>query len=1064
MGGTKPPSATPRSSAAEASILSGAGASFGLAAGPWAAWQEDDLPAGTQVGDVVIGRLLARGGMGSVYEARQTTPARTVAVKVVREGRLGPDVLRRFEYEARVLARLRHPHIAQIHACGTFASARGPLPYIVMELVDGARSITAHAAAAGLSIRERVRLFRDVAAAVAHGHGKGVIHRDLKPGNILVDAAGWPKVIDFGVARTLHPEDTRAGVATGAGDLVGTLRYMSPEQLGADPDEVDARTDVYALGLVLHELLTGALPYDLQGKSPVEAARILDGRAAPETAPLARAVRAEGRLRADEARSLAAIVARCLEPRAEDRYATAVEVEAELERWLAGEAVLARPLGGGETLWRLAVKHRAATAAALAAVGAVVVAGAGITWFSLRAETQRRAAVAARALAESRQREAGRQTAVAQGQLYLSTVLLAAEARDRDNLPEAARLLATAADLVAAAGPGHPLELDCLSASLDDATAVHRGHRGIVTAVGWSPDGRRLVTGDADGSVRLFTAGAAGDSRVIATHAGAVWAATFSPDGRLVATAAADATVRLHDAATDAEVAVIDRHHGPVYAATFSPDGSLLATAGRDGTVRLHDTATWHERRVLKGHDGTVYAAAFSPDGGLLASGGQDGMIHLWDVATGTGQTVIAGHEGRIFRIEFSAAGRRLATASADATARVWDVDGGPPVAVMRHPFRVNAVAFVDGDRRIATASGDGLLRIWDVDPAAEVQRLRGHAAAVWSLAVVPGTTRAATGSADGTAREWDLEFAVAPVIRCGDRVLATACSSSGRTLAVGTAASRVLLYDAATLLPAGDFTVEAGRVNGVAWAPDDRTVAVACDDGTVRLWPQDAAQEPTVMQAHRRRVYAVAFSADGRRLATAAEDRTARVWDVATGAAACPPLRHPKRVFCAAFSPDGGQLATAGEDGITRLWNLATGVEVRRFTGHDAAVNWVAFAPDGGRIATASSDHTVRLWNVADGRSLATLTGPARQIWKVAFSPDGTRVAAVSADGTAQLWDAASGRSAALLRGHCDQVWALAFAADGRSLVTGSWDGTVRAWGVSAAEIARRRMATAAP
>jgi len=1064
MGGTKPPSATPRSSAAEASILSGTGASFGLAAGPWTAWQEDDLAAGTQVGDVLIVRLLARGGMGSVYEARQTTPARTVAVKLVRQGRLGPDVLRRFEYEARVLARLRHPHIAQIHACGTFASARGPLPYIVMELVDGARSITAHAAAAGLSIRERVRLFRDVAAAVAHGHRKGVIHRDLKPGNILVDAAGWPKVIDFGVARTLHPEDTRAGVATGAGDLVGTLRYMSPEQLGADPDEVDARTDVYALGLVLHELLAGGLPYELEGKSPVEAARILDGRAAPETAAVERAARAEGRLRADEARSLAAIVARCLEPRAADRYATAVEVEAELERWLAGEAVLARPLGVVESLWRLAHKHRAATAATLAAVAAVVLAGAGITWFSLRAETQRRVAVEARALAESRQREADRQTAVARGQLYLSNVLLAAEARDRDNLAEAARLLATAADLVAAAGPGHPLELDCLSASLDDATVIHRGHRGIVTAVGWSPDGRRLVTGDADGSVRLFTAGDAGDPRVIATHAGAVWAATFSPDGRLVATAAADATVRLHDAAPAAEVAVLDRHDGPVYAATFSPDGSLLATAARDGTVRLHDTATWRERRVLTGHDGTVYAAAFSPDGGLLASGGQDGMIRLWDVATGTGRMVIEGHEGRIFRIEFSADGGRLATASDDATARVWDVDGGPPLAVMRHPFRVNAVAFVAGDRRIATASGDGTLRIWDVDPAAEVTRLRGHAAAVWSLAVVPGTTRAATGSADETAREWDLEFAVAPLIRCGDRVLATAFSSSGRTLAVGTAASRVLLYDAATLLPAGDFTVAAGRVNGVAWAPDDRTVAVACDDGTVRLWPQDAAQEPTVMQAHRRRVYAVAFSADGLRLATAAEDRTARVWDVATGEPACPPLRHPKRAFCVAISPDGGQLATAGEDGITRLWNLATGVEVRCFTGHDAAVNWVAFAPDGGRIATASSDRTVRLWNVADGRSLAVLTGPARQIWKVAFSPDGTRVAAVSADGTAQLWDAVSGRSAALLRGHRDQVWALAFAADGRSLVTGSWDGTVRAWGVSAAEIARRRMATVAP
>jgi WD40 repeat protein len=1037
----------------DASVLSGAAASFGLAGGPWARWQEDVLEPGTDLGGVVIVRLLARGGMGSVYEARQVAPERAVAVKVVRDGHFGPGVLQRFADEARVLARLRHPHIAQIHACGTCSAPRGTFPYIVMELVEGARTITEHVAATHATLRDRVRLMRDVAAAVAHGHRKGVIHRDLKPGNVLVDAAGMPKVIDFGVARTLDAAATGQERMTGSGDLVGTLRYMSPEQLGADVDEVDARTDVYALGLVLHELLTGRLPYELRGASPVEAARIIDGLTAPPTAELARIVKDAGRLRADEARALAAIVSMCLEPRAADRYATAVEVEAELGRWLEGEPVLARPPTALETVLRLARKHRVAAAAGGGMIVSLLLAIAGITWFSLRAEARRQEAVAATALAESRRAEADRQGADARAQLYLSTVLLAAEARDRDNLAEATRLLAAARGLVGAAGMGHPLELDCLAASLDEATAVHRGHAGTITAVGWSPDGRWLAIGDATGGVRVVAAGSEDEGHLLAAHEGAVWAVTFAPDGRRIATASADGTVRIHDTGTWRESAVLAAHDGPVYGAAFAPDGGLLATASRDRTVRLWDTGAWSERAVLAGHEGTVYAVEFAPDGKQVATGDQKGTTRLWDVATAEPVASLVGHEGRIFRVAFAPDGRRLATASEDATARVWDIASGTAIATMRHPFRVNSVAFLGDGGRVATASGDGVLRIWDAEQGTETTRMRGHA-------VVPGTARVATGSADGTAREWDVECAIAVRARCVGRVLAAAFSPDGRTVAAGTAVGAVQLFDAATYLPVGRLTIASGRINDVAFVPGSGAVAAACDDGAVRVWSRAAAPAPTVIPLHSRRIYSVGFSADGRLIATASEDRTARIWDVAANAAVGGPLRHPGRVFCAAFTPDARLVATAGADDVARLWNVATGAEERRLAGHRAAVNWLAFDAAGVRLATASSDGTVRLWGVADGRMLAELTGPAQQVWKVAFSPDGSRVAAVSADGTAQLWDAATGRPASMLRGHRDQVWAVAFPPDGRSLVTGSWDGSLRDWGVATADIARRRAA----
>ena len=1034
--------------------LSGLSEDFGLAGGAWADWQEEELAAGTDLGGVVIVRPLGRGGMGRVYEARQVATDRRVAVKLVRPGIVGPAVLRRFEAEARVLARLRHPHVAEVHACGTFASAAGPRPFIVMELVEDARTLTEHAA--GLPIRGRVALFEKVCDAVAHGHRRGVIHRDIKPGNILVDAAGTPKVIDFGVARTVDGQACGGtSAATAAGDLVGTLRYMSPEQLGLDPDAVDARSDVYALGLVLHELVTGDLPYDLGGKTPVEAARIMDGRAAASTHRIAATVRTNGRLRTGAARSLAAIIAKCLEPRAADRYATAAELDEDIGRWLAGEPVLARPPSVAESLARLARRHRAAAAAMGGVLASLLFAVAGITVFAIRAETARRLAVEAQAIAESRRHEADRQAAEARSQLYLSTVLLAAEARDRGNTAEAARLLASARELVGSAG-GDPLELDCLAASLDQSLDVHAGHDGTVTAVGWSAAGRRLATGAADGAVRVFSE--AGDRAAVSAtgHAGSVWAAAFSPDGRLLATASADGTVRIHEAETAAEVATLEPHAGPAYAAAFAPDGSLLATAGRDGTARLWETGSWQQRAVLAGHAGTVYAAAFSPDGGLLATGDRAGRLRLWHVATGSTRAVLAGHEGRIFRVEFAPDGRRLVSAAEDGTARVWDVASGAPLAAMRHPSRVNAAAFVGDGSRIATGCDDTLLRVWNADTGVEVAAIRGHAGGVWSLATVPGTSRTATGSADGTARVWDLDAAAA-VIRCGSRAVAAAFAPDGRTLAVGVADGALVLIDAQTLLPMARLAGGEGRMNGVAFTADGQAVAGAGDDGTVRVWSLPALREPEVVPAHRRRVYSVAFSSDGRLMATASEDRTARIHDRMAGGDSRP-LAHPGRVFCAAFSPDARLLATAGEDGVARLWNVAGGAEPRRLEGHEAAVNWVAFDADGGRLATASSDRSVRLWSVADGRLLAVLTGPARKVWKVAFSPDGGRVAAVSADGTVQLWDAVSGRSAALLRGHRDEVWAVAFAPRGGQLATGGWDGDVRFWGLSAAELARRR------
>lgn len=1018
------------------------------------------LVAGTNLGGVTIVRLIDEGGMGRVYEGRQAAPERDVAVKVLRGGFASASLVRRFEYEARVLARLRHPNIAQIFTFGTYDDGDGVVPFFVMEMIEAARPITRHTAETRLDVRGIVALFRRVCAAVAHGHQKGVIHRDLKPGNILVDAAGEPKVIDFGVARSIDPDHGDPTQMTRAGDIVGTLRYMSPEQLGVGDGDVDARSDVYSLGLVLHEALTGCLPYDLRGMSFVEAARILDDPCPTPMTEVQRIAASAGCGSLDS-RALATIVATCLAKQPSDRYATAVEVEAELGRWLAGEAILARPPTMVESLVRFARRHRAATAAAVAIVATLIAATSGISFFYVRAERERRLADEARIVAERREGEAERQAVAARAQLYVSNVLLSAAARDRDNVAEAERLLDDATALVANAGSRSPIELTCLAASLDESVTAIGGHVGNVTAVGWSPDGTVLASGASDGGVRLGTRSGVAISwneSPIGSHEDAVWSVAFSPDGRLLATAAGDGSVRVWDVDGRSCDRELQADESASYAVAFAADGTTLATGGRDRIVRIWDTTTWEKQRELRGHEGTIHAASYSTDGMSLATAGADGTIRLWNAATGLQTACLTGHEGRVFGVAFSPDGREIASAGEDCTARVWRVDAEAERWAMRHPFRVNGVAWLDEGRQLVTASHDGVLRIWNGASGLEQERLRGHTSRIWSVAAVPTQGWVATGAGDGTMRIWDATLETAPVMHGDDKVLSVTYSSDGRLIATAMANSMVRLWDAETLEPRGALRKAVGRVNDVRFAPDGKTVAGCCDDGTVQFWDLVSQRRRDWFKPHDRRVYAIDFSPDGRLLATAAEDRTARIWDVAAGTRVGEPLKHRSRVFRAAFSPDGSLLATACEDRTARIWRVADGSEVRRFEQHEGPVNWVAFSNDGTMLVTACSDGAARVWSVADGGLVSVMTGPARQIWKAGFSPDDERVAAVSADGTAQVWDVATGRATPILRGHADQVWGVAFAPDGRSLATGSWDGTARVWGVSVAEIARRR------
>jgi len=332
-----------------------------------------------RIGNYSIRRRIASGGMGTVYEALQEHPRRSVAIKVMQTGMFSEAGLHRFEYEAQLLARLRHPGVAQIYEAGTHREAGTEIPFFAMEYIPNAKAITEHAAERRLTTREKLELFVHVCDAVHHGHQRGIIHRDLKPGNILVDSAGRPKIIDFGVARATDSDMAAAAHQTEVGQLVGSLQYMSPEQFDADPNDIDTRSDVYALGVVLYELLSGKLPYEIRGSRIHEAAALV--REA-EPVPLGRLDRSLGG-------DLETIVRFALAKDRDRRYQSAFGFREDIRRYLSGAAIGARPPTLAYQLRVLARRNKPWIVAATVVLFSLVAGGALSTYMYFRAESAR---------------------------------------------------------------------------------------------------------------------------------------------------------------------------------------------------------------------------------------------------------------------------------------------------------------------------------------------------------------------------------------------------------------------------------------------------------------------------------------------------------------------------------------------------------------------------------------------------------------------------------------------------------------------------------------------------
>jgi WD40 repeat protein/predicted Ser/Thr protein kinase len=990
---------------------------------------EADEPALPRVpGYEVLGEL-GRGGMGVVYKARQLALNRLVALKMIRADG-DPEHQRRLRAEAEVVARLRHPNVVQVYDYALGQSR----PYLALEFVEGG-TLAQKAAGVPQPPHRAAQMVETLAAAVHHAHRAGLVHRDLKPANVLLTAEGVLKIADFGLAKQLHGEPGAPGGEPGAnapgdqtasGALLGTPVYMAPEQVMGRRGAIGPATDVYALGVILYELLTGRPPF--QGDNVLDVLRQVQ-----EQEPLS-----PGRLQPGTPRDLETICLKCLEKDPRRRYPSAQALADDLRHFQAGEPIAARPVGRAERLWRWCRRNPALAAAgglAGLALAAVVAVSVGFAVHARLAADRLRVALDS-----------------AEGRLAENYFDRAASAADRDADPARALLwLARALETAPDSATDLRRVLRANLAGCGAQTLPLRGlftHPAMVSAAAISPDGSRLLTGAEDGRARLWDP-ATGDVVAALSHEDPVWAVAFGPDGRTALTASGT-RARLWDVAAARPIDPTLMHPEMVWAVAFSPDGKILLTGCLDGTARVWRTDTGRPTELRHGR--CVRAVAFAPDGKTVVTGGDDGKARLWDAATGKRTDRVFAHGDSIFAAAFSPDGTKLLTGDERGRVTLWDLASGAEQYSLPHHGTVWAVAFSpDGETFAAGAIGDQTVRLWDTDtgkPAGPPMQLRG---AVRAVAFGPGGRTLLTGSEDKAARLWELPAGPGrrTVLQGSGPLAALAFSADGRTVATGGGtrfrgrAGNVRLWDAAIGKPRSNPLPQPGPVWAVAISPDETRLLAGAEDKSALILSVNTGMPVGHPLQHAAEVSAVAFSPDGRTALSGSWDGTARLWEVESGKPLAAPLDGRPRVRSVAFSPDGRTVLTGSDDTTARLWDAATGKPLDVVARHESGVAAVAFGRHGKTIATASSDRTARVWDNA-GKAISPPLQHPDKVTGVALSPDGTTVL-TAAGSTARLWDVRTGKVLGPPVRHPGPVAALAFRPDGRTFLTGSLDGTVR-------------------
>lgn len=1038
---------------------------------------------GTDIGPYTIRGVIGAGGMGVVYEAKQKSPRRTVALKMLKRGVASRSALRRFQYEAQTLARLRHEGIAQIFEAGTWDDGTSGRPWFAMEYLAGAKPITTYCLDKQLGTRERLELFCKVCTAVQHGHQKGIIHRDLKPSNILVTSGGVPKVIDFGVARSTDSDLAVTTLQTDIGALIGTLQYMSPEQCAADPNDIDTRSDVYALGVVLYELLCESLPYDIRNAAIHEAARIICQEEPTKPSTVNKHLRGD----------LETIALKALEKDRDRRYQNASALDEDISRYLGGDPIAARRPSGWDYLSRFARRNRAAAAAIVAVFGILVVAVVGVSIFAVDASSQRTIAETERGRANAQAVAAEEQSALAQQQRDLAN-----EQRDiAQAAREGAEQLAIAANLARdeARQKAYAANIQAAAAAVQrtDAAAAHQRlaaardlqaspmlqvAQWLTPAVDWRRASISLPSG---GEAIPIVANLPFEYRYLAARSDdALWtlpdargggSVAFRADGTTLVTCNMAGVVRIVNLDTGDTGDIVQMMQQGIQTwgnnRTLSPNASKWVTLDND-TISVGSVDTPDDWVTLKGHEGRVGHTAFNGDGSRLVSSsgvGIDDPIHMWDTATGEiimrlAKGKVVGEDERhlwVSQLALSPDGTRLAVGTLKNAVHLWDTRSGESlVSMVLHTGSITALAFSPDGERLASGSKDTSIRLWNASTGEPLASMMGHSGDVTAVAFSPDGAKLASGGDDLAVRLWDCERgdSLGALFGHEGAITSIAYCPDGLHLATTGRDRTTRVWDTESLLVAAPLRGGRGGAKAIAFSPDSTLMAHTglLDIG---LWDVARGERIAALKCEPLdAVISIAFNQDGTRLAAGLNREGLCLWDVGTAEQLLMMVGHDELVNSIAFNHDGTRIVSGSGDGTVRLWDAHTGEELVTVHRSDQGVpvESVAFSPDGKYLAAATLAD-VLIWT-SDGATLrGTLSGHRQTVTSVAFSPGSTLLASGSLDDTIRVWSTATGEELRVLTGHNRPITSVAFSPDGTRLASGSWDGTARIWNTANGE-----------
>ncbi len=1053
---------------------------------------------------------LARGGMGAILRVWDDDLRRNLAMKVLlsrgvneedeEEPKIDDELLGRFLEEAQITGQLDHPGIVPVHDLGI--DERGRV-YFTMRLVRGRdlKQILDLMAEGkeGWSRTKLLYVILKVCEAMAFAHSKGVVHRDLKPANIMVGRFGETYVMDWGLARVLgrrdsrdirlkpadasalslvrtarqedHETDPQSPLVTMDGDVIGTPSYMALEQAEGKLDEVGPRSDVYSVGAILYQMLTGQAPYvkpNAKISPHTVLSRVLDG---PPT-PIAK-------LNKDVPGELIAICEKAMGRGQAERYMSMLDMSADIEAYLEGRVVRAYEGGSVAEFRKWMQRNRGMAAAILVAIllavgGLASVAAvqasktAELELTNTQLEDAKNKAIenennarlaeqtalereaeakAAKDLADENAKAAQENLLIAQQRSYQANIAAADYSVQLNDVAEAKNLLALCDEEFREWEWDHlQLKTENQHANVEDFTPAFAD---LVA----TRDGHRIVALSRDGLLRVYDL----------------------PTGSVVPEQWADARLWLFTMRPHVDF-------------SLSEDGSRIAIIGvREGRIVLSDSSSLNGapdgfdvgkkgtylRTLPEGDaEGFEEAAAlcceFAPEGDLIAAGFDDGAVAVWDHTTGELQHRFEGHAGKVNQLAWSPAGI-LASASEDGTTRLWNVASGEALGTLEgHEGAVVCVAFDSDGALVASGGADQRVRLWETSTQRQIRSISGHKAAVTSLAFQPDGKHLVSAGPDLTVRVFDLDTERTKVfLGHEDSILALAFSSDGSLILSSSEDTTLRTWDpeiggAYTSLIGAEYRlddapVRMGFVYSVDFHPDGSQCLTGHNDGTVSIWDAWSGELINVLRGHEQIVSSAVWNEEGTRILTGSLDKTAILWDAQSGRPMQTFRGHSKWIRAVAFGPggDGGDwVVTASGDETARVWDARTGEVLQTLEGHKKWVNAVAVAPGTNHVWTASIDRSLRLWDAKTGDVLRLIEDLPGGVQRIAVSPDGRSIAAGCEEGTIQVWDTETGTLRYSRKRGEDPVRALAYSRSGKRLVSGYTDGTLRLWNAATGDL----------